>query len=140
MDRWLETHDQPRLVKPTRLGDLLKRHELNFDLMLEGTRRTPPELNSELREHLCIEFRYEGYIRRQSESVKRMEGLRTLAIPPSMVFTGIPGLRPELIEKLELHRPPTLGKAAEISGMTPAAIALLASRVTRMGADHEVGV
>jgi tRNA uridine 5-carboxymethylaminomethyl modification enzyme len=137
MDLWLKAQGQPKLLKPTRLADLLKRHELNFDLMVEGTGRTPPQLDPELREHLSIECRYEGYIRRQRESVERIEGLRNLAIPPSMVFEGIPGLRPELVEKLELHRPATLGGAAAISGMTPAAVALLASRIQRMGARHE---
>ena len=134
---WLKAQGQPKLLKPTRLADLLKRHELNFDLMVEGTGRTPPQLDPELREHLSIECRYEGYIRRQRESVERIEGLRNLAIPPSMVFEGIPGLRPELVERLGLRRPATLGGAAAISGMTPAAVALLASRVQRMGARHE---
>jgi tRNA uridine 5-carboxymethylaminomethyl modification enzyme len=134
MDRWLRDHGHAPLVKPTPLGSLLRRHELTFDLMLEGTGRTPPKLTPELREHLSVEFRYEGYITRQRESIERIAGLRNLRLPQDMVFSGIPGLRPELVEKLEMHRPATLGSAAEISGMTPAAVALLAARVKRSGA------
>ena len=133
MDRWLRDHGHAPLVKPTPLGTLLRRHELTFDLMLEGTGRTPPTLTPELREHLSVEFRYEGYIKRQRESIERIAGLSSLPLPQDMVFSGIPGLRPELVEKLEIHRPATLGSAAEISGMTPAAVALLAARVKRFG-------
>ena len=135
MDRWLTEHGHAPLAKPTGLGVLLRRHELTFNLMLGGTGRTPPELTQELRNQLSVEFRYEGYISRQREAIERMKSLRGLALPEDMVFVGIPGLRPELVEKLQQHRPPTLGKAAELPGMTPAAIALLAARIQRMSSD-----
>jgi tRNA uridine 5-carboxymethylaminomethyl modification enzyme len=132
MDRWLTSNGHAPLAKPTKLGVLLRRHELTFDLMLEGTGRTAPGLTPELREQLSVEFRYEGYIRRQREAIERMKGLRGMALPTDMVFVGIPGLRPELVEKLQQNRPPTLGAAAALPGMTPAAIALLAARVQRL--------
>jgi len=133
MDTWLTAHGHAPLLKPTKLGVLLRRHELTFDLMLEGTGRTPPELSEELRDQLSVEFRYEGYIRRQREAIERMRDLKGMSLPEGMVFVGIPGLRPELVEKLEQHRPATLGDAAALPGMTPAAIALLAARVQRLG-------
>jgi len=129
MDQWLEASGQPRLAKPTLLSDLLKRRELEFEDLVVGTGREPPELSSELRELLTIECRYEGYIARQREAIRRLEGLGDLAIPCDLIFEGMPGLRSELIEKLSAERPHTLADAARIPGMTPAAIALLAKRI-----------
>jgi tRNA uridine 5-carboxymethylaminomethyl modification enzyme len=140
MDRWLEAQGQPRLSKPTRWADLLKRRELDFDALVEGSDHIPPNLRTEVQELLTIECRYEGYIRRQRQALERLDGLGDLVIPDNLVFVGMPGLRSELVEKLTKHRPPTLAAAARIPGMTPAAIALLARRIERGGVPNELGL
>jgi tRNA uridine 5-carboxymethylaminomethyl modification enzyme len=71
------------------------------------------------------EVKYAGYIDQQRRQIERMQSSDTRSIPEAMAFTGIPGISREVGEKLERVRPATLGQAARIPGVTPAAIALL---------------
>jgi tRNA uridine 5-carboxymethylaminomethyl modification enzyme len=73
------------------------------------------------------EFRYEGYLKRQEVAVERQRRQETRVIPENFVFAGIPGLSREMVERLSHIRPATLGHAARIPGVTPAAVALIAS-------------
>ena len=80
---------------------------------------------------LAAEFRYEGYVRRQ-----RAQWARTLAqeehrIPADFGYAGIPGLSREVVERLSQVRPETLGQAARVPGVTPAAVAIVAARLAR---------
>jgi tRNA uridine 5-carboxymethylaminomethyl modification enzyme len=75
------------------------------------------------------EFRYEGYLRRQAEAVKRLRRQEERAIPATFRFEGIAGLSREMVERLTAIRPSTLGQASRIPGVTPAAVALLAAHV-----------
>jgi len=71
------------------------------------------------------EIKYAGYIDQQRRQIERMQSSDTRRIPGDMAFTGIPGISREVGEKLERVRPATLGQAARIPGVTPAAVALL---------------
>ncbi len=71
------------------------------------------------------EVKYAGYIDQQRRQIERMQNSDTRAIPQEMGFIGIPGISREVGEKLERVRPATLGQAARIPGVTPAAVALL---------------
>jgi tRNA uridine 5-carboxymethylaminomethyl modification enzyme len=73
------------------------------------------------------EFRYEGYLKRQELAVERQRRQETRVIPDGFVFAGIPGLSREMVERLSHLRPATLGHASRIPGVTPAAVALIAS-------------
>jgi tRNA uridine 5-carboxymethylaminomethyl modification enzyme len=76
-------------------------------------------------EQLEIRHKYAGYIKRQEESAARYaQGERRL-IPEDFDFNAVSGLSREVCEKLQMVRPRTLGQAARISGVTPAAIAIL---------------
>jgi tRNA uridine 5-carboxymethylaminomethyl modification enzyme len=77
------------------------------------------------------EIRYEPYIKREEEEVKRFTQYRNLKIPAELDFTNLPGLSKELQEKLRKHQPETIAQASLIPGMTPAAISLLIFK-TRM--------
>jgi tRNA uridine 5-carboxymethylaminomethyl modification enzyme len=80
------------------------------------------------------EFRYEGYLRRQSEAVERLRRQEERVIPGEFKFEGISGLSREMVERLTAVRPATLGQAARIPGVTPAAVALVAAHVSgRLG-------
>jgi tRNA uridine 5-carboxymethylaminomethyl modification enzyme len=74
-------------------------------------------------------YRYEGYLRRQEQSVERLRRQEARRIPTDFVFTGIPGLSRESVERLTAVRPETIGQASRIPGMTPAAVALVAAHV-----------
>jgi tRNA uridine 5-carboxymethylaminomethyl modification enzyme len=73
------------------------------------------------------EFKYEGYLRRQTAAVDRQRRQETRSIPTNFAFHGIPGLSREMVDRLSQIRPSTLGQASRIPGVTPAAVALVAS-------------
>jgi len=75
-------------------------------------------------------YRYDGYLRRQGESVERMKRQESKAIPAGFRFEGIPGLSRESVERLSAVRPETIGQALRIPGITAAAVALIAAHVT----------
>ena len=74
---------------------------------------------------LGIELKYQGYIAREKAVINKSDKLESTLIPPGMAFAGLGGLSREIIEKLDRHRPETLGQASRISGITPAAIQVL---------------
>jgi tRNA uridine 5-carboxymethylaminomethyl modification enzyme len=75
-------------------------------------------------------YRYEGYLQREAESVARLRRQEGRAIPVDFRFEGIPGLSRESVERLSAVRPETLGQAARIPGLTPAAVALIAAHLS----------
>jgi tRNA uridine 5-carboxymethylaminomethyl modification enzyme len=77
------------------------------------------------------DFKYAGYIERQTASIARQRRQETRVIPPGFCFSGIPGLSREMVERLTTIQPETLGQAARIPGVTPAAVAVLAVYLDR---------
>ena len=77
------------------------------------------------------EFKYEGYVKRQSAAVDRQRRQEDRTIPEDFVFIGIPGLSRESVERLSAIRPSTLGQASRIAGITPAAVAVIAAYLDR---------
>jgi tRNA uridine 5-carboxymethylaminomethyl modification enzyme len=69
--------------------------------------------------------KYSGYIGQQQRQVERLQGSDRRRIPPGFVYGEIPGLSREVQQKLERVQPETLGQAARIPGVTPAAVAVL---------------
>jgi tRNA uridine 5-carboxymethylaminomethyl modification enzyme len=77
------------------------------------------------------ELRYRGYLRRHAAEVSRARAQETRAIPVQFEYRGIPGLSREVVERLTAIRPETIGQAARVPGVTPAAVAIVAARVAR---------
>jgi tRNA uridine 5-carboxymethylaminomethyl modification enzyme len=71
------------------------------------------------------EAKYSGYIGQQTRQIERLKDSERRPIPGDFSFGGIPGLSREVQDKLERVRPATLGQAARIPGVTPAAVAIL---------------
>ncbi|GAB4165131.1 MAG: tRNA uridine-5-carboxymethylaminomethyl(34) synthesis enzyme MnmG [Rhodocyclaceae bacterium] len=88
-------------------------------------------------EQLEIEARYHGYIERQKEEVERMRGQETLALPQDLDYATVRGLSVEVRQKLNAHKPQTLGQASRIQGVTPAALSLLLVHLKRAGIERE---
>jgi len=82
-----------------------------------------------------IEAKYEGYIKRQSESVQKFKSLEVKKIPPEMDYGAVPGLSNELKMKLTAIAPVSIGQAQRIPGMTQAA--LTAILITMKKAEME---
>jgi tRNA uridine 5-carboxymethylaminomethyl modification enzyme len=76
-------------------------------------------------------FKYEGYIQRQTASVERQRRQEDRTIPGTFRFHGVPGLSREVIERLTVVRPETLGQASRIPGVTPAAVAVIGAYLDR---------
>ena len=89
------------------------------------------ELDRKVAEQLEIDAKYDVYLSRQAadvDSYRREEGL---VLAADVDYAAIPGLSNEVRQKLQTHRPPTIGHAGRIDGMTPAALTLLAAHVRR---------
>jgi tRNA uridine 5-carboxymethylaminomethyl modification enzyme len=71
------------------------------------------------------EIKYNGYIAQQERQIERLKSAERRQIPADFAFNAIPGISREIGDKLEKVRPTTLGQAARIPGVTPAAIAIL---------------
>lgn len=103
---------------------------------LDTLRGIWPELSGvslDVAELLENDARYDGYLRRQEADVRAFRRDESLGIPQDLDFSGVPGLSTEIRNKLSEARPATLGSAARISGVTPAALTALLRYVRRNG-------
>ncbi len=75
--------------------------------------------------------KYSGYLERQRETIARWRRLESRRIPAGIRYEGMPGLSTEAVERLRVVRPETLGQASRIPGVTPAAVELIACRLSR---------
>jgi tRNA uridine 5-carboxymethylaminomethyl modification enzyme len=82
-------------------------------------------------EQVEIQTKYQGYIERQKNEVLRRNQSELLALPPALDYRQVHGLSAEVQQKLNHHRPETIGQASRISGVTPAAISLLLVHLKR---------
>jgi tRNA uridine 5-carboxymethylaminomethyl modification enzyme len=80
---------------------------------------------------LEAEFKYRGYLKRNDAQRARVESQHERPIPAAFDYRDVPGLSHEMVERLSAVRPVTIGQASRISGVTPAAVAIVASRVAR---------
>jgi tRNA uridine 5-carboxymethylaminomethyl modification enzyme len=116
------------------LAELLRRPEVSLALLRDaGLVPEIPHLEPLHAERVEIDIKYEGYIRRQVDEARRLSRLEDLHLPPELDLHSIPGLRNEVREKLEAVRPLTLGQAARVPGVPPAAIAILQVHLKRRG-------
>ncbi len=113
------------------LYDLLRRPEVDYDdlMMLPGAGE--PLADRRAIEQLEIQAKYQGYIERQKDEVARNQSCETLPLPADLDYRKVRGLSIEVQQKLNQHRPETLGQASRIQGVTPAAISLLLVHLKR---------
>ena len=117
--------------KEYRLSELIKRPEVNLPDLLSAAACPLPEL--EVIEQVEIEFKYQGYIDRQTQEISRLKAQQGLAIPLDLDYSTISGLSNEVRQKLAQVKPENLGQAGRISGVTPAAVSLLLVHLKRKG-------
>jgi len=87
--------------------------------------------DAEIVKQVEITIKYQGYIDRQRSEVERYERYESWVLPDTLDYAGVRGLSNEVRQKLARHRPETVGQAARISGVTPAAISLLLVHLKR---------
>ena len=120
-----------------RFYDILKRENISYtDLLRLG--RGLPDVGDEAREQVEISARYEGYIKKQFEQVKRFEEMEQTVLPDGMDYFSVGGLRIEARQKLSNIRPKNIGQASRISGVSPADIAVILVQLKKdTHSEHE---
>lgn len=108
----------------SRVLDLLRRPEVNYTWLVTHGCITP-EVSVDVVTQVEVQVKYQGYIERQLLEIKRQRKHETTKIPVDFNYAAIKNLSTEVRQKLIKHRPMTIGQAARISGVTPAAISLL---------------
>ncbi|MCP8352210.1 tRNA uridine-5-carboxymethylaminomethyl(34) synthesis enzyme MnmG [Candidatus Synchoanobacter obligatus] len=120
----LYPNDGPKL-----LADLVKQPQVPVsDLIKAGVIQ---EASRFCFQEAITYLRYEGYIAKQEAQIKRLDSAHRTKIPTGFVYAEVKGLSAELVEKLLQVQPLTLGQASRISGMTPAALSLIAIYLKR---------
>ena len=122
--QWCSRYGCSDLQKGTSFEHLLRRPEIGYEQLQEIDPQVAG-LTTAVREQVEIQVKYQGYIERQLDQIERMRKQEEARIPADMDYREISGLTSEVREKLERFRPDTLGQAARIQGITPAAIAIL---------------
>jgi tRNA uridine 5-carboxymethylaminomethyl modification enzyme len=124
VNQHLASLDSPPLSTGVKLEQLLKRSELSYQNLLAIA--PPPEpIPARVAQQVEIEIKYEGYITRQLNEIKKFKHLERIHIPARFDYSNAHGLSNEVREKLKKIQPETLGQASRIDGMTPAAISVL---------------
>ncbi len=124
LNKLLEDRDTAPMTTGMRLADLIKRPQLDYD-MLAPFDKDRPVLPFGVKEKVEVEIKYEGYISRQQAQVNEMLRLESRIIPSDIDYDSIKGLRLEAIEKLKKIKPANIGQASRISGVSPADISVL---------------
>ncbi len=121
---------QPGIETPTTAYELLRRPEAEYTAIAAVAGLPPVE--PEIAEQLIIEAQYEGYIERQKDEIRRLQGLEKTKLPGDFPYPEVAGLSTEAREKLCRLRPGSLGQAARIAGVTPAAVSAIAIHLRKL--------
>ncbi|HEZ3483861.1 TPA: tRNA uridine-5-carboxymethylaminomethyl(34) synthesis enzyme MnmG [Neisseria meningitidis] len=121
-----------KLSREANLHDLLRRPNLDYAALMTLEGAMPSErLSAEVVEQVEIQVKYQGYIDRQNEEIDSRRDIETLKLPDGIDYGKVKGLSAEVQQKLNQHKPETVGQASRISGVTPAAVALLMVHLKR---------
>lgn len=119
-----------------KLVDLLKRTELNYEILKEIDVNRP-ELSDEEMEEVEIQAKYEGYIKLQEAQVEKFKKLENKKIPQNIIYSDIKGLRLEARQKLDKIKPISIGQASRISGVSPADVNVLLIYIEQLNAKNK---
>jgi tRNA uridine 5-carboxymethylaminomethyl modification enzyme len=121
------------ITQPVSLAQLLRRPELPYGAVatLDGTpcAELPPDVVMQVE----VSLKYSGYVKRQNDAVDRFKRMEEARIPDDLNYAAVKGLSREACERLAHIRPRSLGQAARVPGVTPAAVSLLSVHLKRYG-------
>ena len=120
----LKKYGTTELTTGTKMAELLKRTELNYEI-LAPIDMERPELTKQEKEEVEIQVKYEGYIKMQEAQVERFKKLETKLLPENLDYEDIKGISLEGRQKLNKFKPHSIGQASRISGVSPADISVL---------------
>jgi tRNA uridine 5-carboxymethylaminomethyl modification enzyme len=119
------------LERETALADLLRRPNVSYASLISLDGAGEPVADPIVAEQVEISTKYAGYIDRQQVEIERRRAQEDTRLPAALDYRGVRGLSIEVQQKLNAHKPETIGQAARISGVTPAAISLLLVHLKR---------
>lgn len=122
------------LSRETNALDLLRRPELDYASLTTVDGLGPAVDNASVAEQVEVQTKYAGYLERQREEIERQRRHEQTTIPSGFDYDKVRGLSAEVLLKLKRALPETVGQAARISGVTPAAISLLLVHLKRRDA------
>jgi tRNA uridine 5-carboxymethylaminomethyl modification enzyme len=140
---WADARLGTPLMREVTALELLRRPGVTYQTLAELTgapdfgvldERLPPQVHTQVE----VRAKYAGYIERQQAEIERLRHHETLALPQDLDYGGLGGLSHEVRQKLAAARPPTLGAAARVPGVTPAAVQILLVHLKRRGARIRV--
>ncbi len=108
-----------------RAVELLKRPEMTYADLALIDELSCPVFPDAVAEQVEIQYKYAGYIERQKQDIDRLHKHENTQLPEDMNYDQVTGLSSEVVQKLNLVRPQSIGQAGRISGITPAALSLL---------------
>ena len=109
------------------LADLLRRPQVSYETLMSLPNVQPETpLTKEAAEQVEILLKYQGYIEKQNEEIARLQNLEDLKLPLDLDYTTLKGLSAEVQQRLNRHKPESVGQASRMTGITPAAVSLLA--------------
>jgi tRNA uridine 5-carboxymethylaminomethyl modification enzyme len=123
------------LSREATLKDLLKRPDFDFAAIAELAQLEA--VNDDVAAQVEVQTKYAGYIDRQQDDIERLKRAEAILIPATLDYARVKGLSNEVRSKLETARPATLGAAARIPGVTPAAVSLLLIWLKKHGLDRK---
>ena len=129
-NQWLSALSTAPVTDSVSLAGLLRRPDVSYGAIVE---KYPPAhvLENREAERVEIEIKFEGYLLRQQEAIERMKKMENIRIPRHFKYEEVKGLSVEVRERLLHVQPETLGQASRISGVTAAALSLLAIYIRR---------
>ena len=125
LQAFLAQKDEPPSKNGARLMDLLKRQTISYAELLALYPEHLEPLAADVEEQVNIAARYDGYIEKQREQVRRMQSLEDAVLPADAEYMNISGLRIEARQKLNAQKPMSVGQASRIPGVSPADVAVL---------------
>lgn len=121
-----------KLSREANLHDLLRRPNLNYANLMTLPNALPENpLPNNVVEQVEIQVKYQGYIDRQNDEIAERKDIETMKLPADIDYVKVKGLSAEVQQKLNAHKPETLGQASRIQGITPASVALLMVHLRR---------
>jgi tRNA uridine 5-carboxymethylaminomethyl modification enzyme len=124
INAFLEKNNSSQIKNSMSLYDLIKRPEIDYD-MLKDIDRTRPDIRRDVERQCNIQIKYAGYISKQLKQVDQFKKLESKKLSPNVDYLKIEGLRLEARQKLNEIKPLSVGQASRISGVSPADISVL---------------
>ncbi|MBQ2917502.1 MAG: tRNA uridine-5-carboxymethylaminomethyl(34) synthesis enzyme MnmG [Clostridia bacterium] len=124
VNEFLKSQGTAELTTGSRLSELLKRAEITYE-SLAVIDKNRPELGEQVKEEVEIQVKYDGYIKLQEAQVEKFKKMEKKLLPEDIDYETVQGISLEARQKLNKHKPHSIGQASRISGVSPADISVL---------------